>query len=99
MTVKGCFPGTSVSLRPRLHAAQLADGDDGEGLPHPHVHLARRHLVRVVVAGEPVTGVLVLALAPDLAALVRVGLVRADEVEAAARAAAELDDDVLLLPR
>ena len=38
-------------------------------------------------------GVLVLALRPGLDALVRVGLVRGDEVEAAPRRAGEVDDD------
>ena len=61
-------------VRKRVPVAR--DGDD---------HLARLLLVGVVEAGEPVARVFVLALRPDLHRLVRVALVRADEVEPDAR--------------
>jgi hypothetical protein len=83
----------AAAIAGRLDAYQQPVGDHGERLGHGDDDLAGGLLVGEVVAGEPVAGVLVLALGPGLERPVGVGLVGGDEVEAPPGVAALVVDD------
>lgn len=71
---------------------------DGPRLGDRYEGLGGRFLVGVVEAGKPVSAVLVLALAPDLNRLIRIGLCRPGEIEPEARRAVIGNGDVKGIP-
>src|SRR3984885_7772617 len=75
-------------------ADQRAVGNRGEFLRHRCDDFAGGPIVRVVVAGEPVARVLVLALSPRLPRFFRVTVVGSDKIKSAPRLARIVDRDL-----